>query len=148
MPNELVSAIINAEETAREQDIVLKKRFKKFRTHVIDWKDSIYDVGSHTFLSKTGEGTLEELIIVAPNSNFSLFVEVDGVMAYQGSFSRFQEISIHVGSIIAKQRGSLYILQMDNIVFLNSIRVLLDVGILTTFSRLYCKYKLEGLVDA
>ena len=44
---------------------LIKSRFKKFKTHVIDWKDFIInpDEGSYSFLERTGEGTIEELII-------------------------------------------------------------------------------------
>ena len=145
MPSELVTAIINAEEIARETDISLKNRFKKFKTQIIDWKDFIIDPaeGRYSFLERTGEGTIEELIIIAPNSKFSLFVEVDGIMAYQGSFSRFQEISIHIGSVVATQRETKYILQVGDIKFLNHIRITIDVEVKTTFQRLYSKYILE-----
>lgn len=148
MTSELVTAIINAEEIARETDITLKNRFKKFKTHVIDWKDFIIDPaeGSYVFLEKTGEGTIEELIIISPNSKFSLFVEVDGIIAYQGSFSRFQEISMHVGSIIAVLRRTKYVLQFGNIKFLNQVRILIDIESETTFHRLYCKYSIEKKV--
>jgi len=145
MPSELVTAIISAEEIARETNISLKNKFKKFKTHVIDWKDFIIDPdeGSYSFLERTGEGTIEELIIISPNDNFSLIVEVDGILTYQGSFSRFQEISIHIGSIVATQRGTKYILQVGDIKFLNHIGITIDVDAKTIFQRLYCKYILE-----
>ena len=143
MPSDLVNQIIASEEIAREQEAVLKERIKKFRTNIVDWKDFLPDEKNYSFLDKEGEGKIEEVVIISPSSNFSLFVEVDGVIAYQGDYSRFEDISMHVDSIVAQQRGATYVLQISDVVFLSRVRVVIDVGESITFQRLYCKYQLE-----
>jgi len=143
MPSDIVNSIIMAEEIAREQKIILKDRIKKFKTYVIDWKNFIYDnSGSHIFLSETGEGKIEELVIISPSDNFSLFIEIDGIMTYQGAFSHFEGISTQVSSVVAQQRGTSYILQINDIIFLDRILILIDTDAAITFTRLYCKYQL------
>lgn len=144
MPSDLVISIIAAEELARETNQNTKEVFKKFRTYIIDWKDFIINPaeGTYIFLEKAGEGKIEEIVIVSPTNNFSLFIEVDGTMAYQGGFSRYQEVSAHINSIVAQQRGTKYILQINDVVFSNHIMVIIDAGEQITFNRLHCKYQL------
>lgn len=145
MPSDLVLAIINAEESARETNKNTNEHFKKFKTNIIDWKDFIIDPlsGSYIFLDKQKEGSIEEFVIISPTDKFSLLVMADNVTTYQGEFSRFQEITTHISSVVAKQRGSQYILQLSDLSFVNSIRIIIDVQEKTTFDRLYCKYNLE-----
>ena len=143
MPRETVNTILLAEEMAREQDLLLKERVKKFKSHVVDWKNYIIE-NTDDIIDEEGEGKLDELVVIAPNDKFSLFVEIDGILAYRGDFTRYEEIGVHVDSVVAQHRGTKYIIQVNDVVFLGRIRIRIDVSAKTIFQRLFCKYNLEG----
>ena len=140
MPSELIQSIITAEEIARELKRVPPA--KKPRTHVIDWKDFRVE-GNYLFLDEIGEGIIQEFVIISPNSNFSVLVQVDGVATYNGDFSKFQDISMHIESIIAVQRSNKYILQVNDVNFNDNIKILISVSDVTRLERLHCKYTMK-----
>ena len=139
MPSEIVQSIIMAEEIARE--IKRVPPAKKPRTHVIDWKDFRVE-GDYLFLDEVGEGIIQEFVIISPNSNFSVLIQVDGVAAYNGDFSKFQDISMHVESVVAEERSGKYILQVSDVNFNDNIRILISVSDVR-LERLHCKYTLK-----
>lgn len=140
MPSEIVQSILMAEEIARE--IKRVPPAKKPRTHVIDWKDFRVE-GDYLFLDEIGEGIIQEFVIISPNSNFSVLVQVDGVATYNGDFSRFQDISMHIDSIIAVERSNEYILQVNDVNFNDNIKILISMLTVTRVERLYCKYTMK-----
>jgi hypothetical protein len=150
----LAGQIVAAEETGRSvarelakgitvqitPEVVVKP--EKRKTIVEHRKD----IGPGKIIDRSGPGVLKELMLKASHGNYGLRVEVDGLTAYDMTWSQFSDISQEVDEISAFQdTDGNYVLHLEDIKFSNSLAVYL-VSFMTLGQKLTVEeafYKLE-----
>jgi hypothetical protein len=127
---QVVAAEEAARATARElakgitvqitPEVVVKP--EKRRTIVEHRKD----IGPGKIIDRSGPGVLKELMLKASHQYYGLRVEVDGLTAYDMTWSQFSDISQEVSEVSAFQdTDGNYVLHLEDIKFSNSLAVYL-----------------------
>jgi hypothetical protein len=84
------------------------------------------DIGPGKIIDRSGPGVLKELMLKASHQYYGLRVEVDGLTAYDMTWSQFSDISQEVSEVSAFQdTDGNYVLHLEDIKFSNSLAVYL-----------------------
>jgi hypothetical protein len=141
----IIMAEITAEEVAKRitkpitVEVLPEVKIKPFVTGVYDRKD-VTIKGDYRFLKLEGSGEVEEVLIEAPSSNYSLRVEVDDKIVYSGSYDDFAEYSEIIATISAFEKNGSYLIHLTDIHFSKSVTMTASGSL--TLSKIYAKYKI------
>jgi len=114
------------------------------RTLVINPESSVAVDGVHEVCNLHGSGKMHELLVISPDTQFSLYIKVDDKPPiYDDSYARLAEITDDTAEVTAYQNEDTgdYIIHIGELRFSKSLIVRLHgVG---TASRIFLKYTLS-----
>jgi len=148
--------LVNQEEQARQiakhikqylKRIVIPEELKLKFPHpfsVIDNKRNYTVTGSYGFSVK-GIGTLTEMSLLSPSSDFDIKIVWDG-FEFKDSFTGFSAFSLYIDELMAFDRHGRYIFGFKNLSFLTSFSLRIFVPEAITFEKIYIKADMLKMV--
>jgi len=130
--------LTNANANESVQKIIVKQQKK--HTEIIDKKN--FPVVGVFPVEKFGSGKIKQIVVKSPSSDFSIYLEVDGIILYEGTYSKYSSESIDIDELEAYIFDSTYLFRISDIAFSESFKFLLTVSTPITFSRIYLKYEI------
>ena len=126
---------------------------ERVSTRFVDLAGSSLGAGEWlTVLQESEAGQLEQFHVRSPNTDFRVWIAVDGVSVFSKTYSEIRQISQNSPEISAfaelDENGDptgYYVASMINIPYYDSILVRVqNTGlVLVTFSQLFCKYTIK-----
>jgi len=106
------------------------------RNHMIRGTEVIFD--------RTGRGLLREVSIKSPTTEFSLYVNIDGIRIVDDTYTNLAEIAPDLEFLSAVPSDSYYTIAVVNLAFQYSAKVMVGVPSPVTFNRIFVLYDIPA----
>lgn len=153
-------ALILAEELARDigREVANNLRFPKAEvvprevvvptsevklSHTVDKKDyTTSDV--YTIVDTKSSGTLKEATVRSTSTNYSIYIEADGIEKIYRTFVELEDISSYLEFIDAFEVDGVYILRIGELHWTNSFRLVLRPSASVLFKNIIALWEEYG----